>query len=802
MVFVFYRLHLWSILCFCSDIILTVVEERVQKVYKKILFVLLGLIVIFSPVLVAYAQQPTWAIRISMISTVEKPDDMGLKVYFSVYDPKTGIPVLDIGAKGSSLAMPQTNFNIPTSITKPDVPIYIVMVLDASGSMSGAAGNLQKAAKLALNNTPDNSVFSVVQFNEDIKLIQDFTQNIPAVSYAIDHYQVANKGTCLYDAAFSSVEALQKAPPGRRAIILFTDGKDETAAGKVCSKHTFMELSDFAQKAQIPINTIGLSYKAGAINEVELKGLAASTGGYAAIANRDDMNTAFTNIMNGLKAQWMISASIYPKKGSNQAVMTLNLADDQTLATTFSVESLTDYPGPPSPVNGRLAGLEFKPENLSYDIQLSTTSPEMVDYIKVEVWDARGGSKISEYTFKDIKQNNTFNIKTDQLVVGKDYELRLTAISKSDQTRFAWSTQGDNKKSMELIHPFVFDPTSTLPALEIQSVTQQKNDLVLVVKTTNSALIGSYDGWLVDEQSNTQVQNSNFEIAGISSSNGNLTIPLSKLKVPDGKYTAIVRVLGKDKQVYSTAQYQGIVYTAKLPNLMDLFYAALVAAPIVVVVILVIIITLVGFLMYSSSRDKSMTGTPVMQGRLGGQFAGGKKSGGPVIPVATEEPIPVRGQLPSARPTAPAPAPQQPVRPAASTQSAAPVNANATMLSTPAPSAGETMISGAPVLPRGFLTVISAGSAPAAPGQIVVSQFPFVLGRTEGSFIIGDSSVSRKHAQITFDSSRRSFSITDLNSSNGTRLNNQTIQAGQPVPLSSGTMIGLGSSVILRFDIA
>ena len=218
-------------------------------ILKKILLVLLVVLFVFSPMPSVSAQQPAWSIRVSMVSALEKPDAMDLKVYFSVYDPKTDVPVLDIGAKSSSLSMPQTNFNVPTAITKPDVPIYIVMVLDASGSMGGAAEDLKKAAKLALNNTPDNSVFSVVQFNEDIKLIQDFTRNIPAVSYAIDQYKVANKGTCLYDAAYSSVEALQKAPPGRRAIILFTDGKDENFSGKACSKHSFMELSDFAQKS-------------------------------------------------------------------------------------------------------------------------------------------------------------------------------------------------------------------------------------------------------------------------------------------------------------------------------------------------------------------------------------------------------------------------------------------------------------------------------------------------------------------------------------------------------------------------
>ena len=54
--------------------------------------------------------QAVWTgfLLVSMVSTVETPDAMDLKVYFSVYDPKTDLAVLDIGAKGAQIALPQT----------------------------------------------------------------------------------------------------------------------------------------------------------------------------------------------------------------------------------------------------------------------------------------------------------------------------------------------------------------------------------------------------------------------------------------------------------------------------------------------------------------------------------------------------------------------------------------------------------------------------------------------------------------------------------------------------------------------
>jgi VWFA-related protein len=767
-----------------------------MRVWKQFFFVILLAALIIAPVFSARAQSGL-AIRVSQIATIETPDSMTLKAYFNVYDPKTGLPVLETIAETAQVNLPNTNYAVDVRVQKPDVPIYVVLVLDASGSMARAAEDLKKSAKLALNNTPDNAFFSVVQFDEEIRLLQDYTQNIAAVSFAIDQYKVSNKGTCLYDATFSAAESLQKAPPGRRAIILFTDGRDENASGQPCSKKTYLEVSDFAQKTQIPVNTVGLSSRASNLNEVELKGLAASTGAFSVIATTDDLAVGFQSILDGLKAQWMVQAEVYPKKGNNQVVLTLNLKDNELLSTTFSIESNTEYEGPPSPVKGQFAGLQFVPEDQTYNIQLSMTSSELVEYIKVEVWDTKGGSKVAEFTFDGLQQNNVLTIPTDQLVVGRDYQLRLTAVSRQDKSRFTWFTDKDGKKSVELVHQFVFDPTANLPALGIQAIAQQDNDLVLSVKTTNSQLIGGFDGWLVDEASNTKLQGSDFTGTAEDAAAGKLVIPLSKSKVPDGKYTVIVRVLGKEQQVYTTAQYPGVVYQAKRQNIFQLLTAALIAAPIILFMVVAIILGVVGFMMYSSRREKSMTGTPVLQGRLGGKLGNGKKGGGPVIPVADDEPLLARKQ--GATPLPPAPVSQAP-RPVVPPQQPPRPSADATIISGNSPDA--TMlspVSGAPQRPA--LVIIQAPPGSFGEAKIQLGQFPVVIGRTDGSLLIKDSNLSRRHAEITFDAARNLYAISDLNSSNGTYVNGQRIPAGQPVQLYNGAVINFGPNVSVRFEI-
>ena len=365
---------------------------------KKLAVLVLIVILTFQPFISVLAQSQG-EIRINQLFTLEGPDAMTLRLYFNIYDDRTGTPMLVVDAQTAQVTLLNTNYTVNGELKKPDVPIYITLVLDSSGSMGGAARDLQNAAKLALNNTPDNSMFSVVQFDEEIQLLQDFTENIPALQFAIDRYKVSRNGTCLYDAAYSAVEAMAKAPAGRRAVILFTDGKDENKEGKVCSKHTYQELVDLAMKSQVPISTIGLSYNQGAINSLELESMAGSTGGVSAIATQGDLDASFEKIMQALKAQWMLEAAIYPRRGNNNAVFNLALKDGLSLNTAFSINSNTDYPGPPSPVVARLSGLLLNAAQQSYEVQLDLTSPELVGYVKIEIWDREAGSKTGEYVF-------------------------------------------------------------------------------------------------------------------------------------------------------------------------------------------------------------------------------------------------------------------------------------------------------------------------------------------------------------------------------------------------------------------
>ena len=110
-----------------------------------------------------------------------------------------------------------------------------------------------------------------------------------------------------------------------------------------------------------------------------------------------------------------------------------------------------------------------------------------------------------------------------------------------------------------------------------------------------------------------------------------------------------------------------------------------------------------------------------------------------------------------------------------------------------------TLVSPAVSLP--FLSVSKAPAGILPPGQrFNLNEFPFTIGRVGASLTIPENSVSRNHAQITLDMQSKRYVITDMNSSNGTRVNGAPLTPGQGMYLINGCRIQIGPHVELVFE--
>jgi len=96
-----------------------------------------------------------------------------------------------------------------------------------------------------------------------------------------------------------------------------------------------------------------------------------------------------------------------------------------------------------------------------------------------------------------------------------------------------------------------------------------------------------------------------------------------------------------------------------------------------------------------------------------------------------------------------------------------------------------------------FLVIEQASTKEQIGQRIELDSYPCILGRVLPLLSI-ENGVSRRHAELSFDSKTKTFSITDLKSTNGVTLNGTRIMPEIVYKIKVGALIGLGQDVVLR----
>ncbi|HZE73049.1 MAG TPA: VWA domain-containing protein [Pyrinomonadaceae bacterium] len=109
-----------------------------------------------------------------------------------------------------------------------DKPFSLVLMLDTSNSTRFRLEDIQEAAITFVNQLrPDDRVM-VVSFDDDLKVLTDFTNDRSRLSRAIRRTHTGD-GTRLYDAVDMVINQKLSQVEGRKAVVLFTDGVDTTS---------------------------------------------------------------------------------------------------------------------------------------------------------------------------------------------------------------------------------------------------------------------------------------------------------------------------------------------------------------------------------------------------------------------------------------------------------------------------------------------------------------------------------------------------------------------------------------------
>ncbi|HEV8426642.1 MAG TPA: VWA domain-containing protein [Pyrinomonadaceae bacterium] len=109
-----------------------------------------------------------------------------------------------------------------------DKPFSVVLMLDTSPSTQFRLEDIQDAAISFVNQLRNDDKVMVVSFNDDIKILSDFTTDRNKLHRAIQRSKT-DDGTRLYDAVDMVINQQLSRVQGRKAIVLFTDGVDTTS---------------------------------------------------------------------------------------------------------------------------------------------------------------------------------------------------------------------------------------------------------------------------------------------------------------------------------------------------------------------------------------------------------------------------------------------------------------------------------------------------------------------------------------------------------------------------------------------
>jgi len=209
-----------------------------------------------------------------------------------------------------------------------DVPLTLGLVVDFSGSQSQFSKQHERDLQVFLKDVlgPKDRAF-LVCFGNHIRLVSDLSQSGALMTQQLDTYrhdehfpelgpkESRDLGTAFYDSIFYSITEKLAGESGRRALLVFSDGEDNS------SSHDMMTAIAAAQSANVQIFTIRYTErkhgKLTARNKYGIRVMdrvAKETGGQHIDAEATDPKTYFRHIAEELRSSYELA--YYPSNPS------------------------------------------------------------------------------------------------------------------------------------------------------------------------------------------------------------------------------------------------------------------------------------------------------------------------------------------------------------------------------------------------------------------------------------------------------------------------------------------------------
>ena len=196
-------------------------------------------------------------------------------------------------------------------------PVYMVLLLDRSGSMHEAMPHLKKAACQFLSMLNDDTFCQVMSFSSEVRRHTGFSNNSTYLKRRVTELE-AHGATALHDAVRDACRGLRHYPENyRKIVVTFTDGKDQNAQGTgPQSTATAKDAVKYARRVGAALYYIGLGNE---INKGLLKKMSFYTGGkFLHSLDRQELADIFQEMAKTLNQTYHLSyKSPNPKRDGN-----------------------------------------------------------------------------------------------------------------------------------------------------------------------------------------------------------------------------------------------------------------------------------------------------------------------------------------------------------------------------------------------------------------------------------------------------------------------------------------------------
>ncbi len=195
-------------------------------------------------------------------------------------------------------------------------PLYVGVLMDTSPSAIAKLKFEQEAATNFLHAVlrPRKDRGALVTFDDEVTLRQDFTERIDLLDRAVRSLKKPGKQTALYDAVWQFCNDKMRNAPGRRAIVVITDGDD------TYSRTRLRDVIEIAQQTETTVFAVSTKGGfAGTVPGVEagqapdngdraLMRLGEETGGRAFFSgDLLQLEQSFEKLARELRAQYLVT---------------------------------------------------------------------------------------------------------------------------------------------------------------------------------------------------------------------------------------------------------------------------------------------------------------------------------------------------------------------------------------------------------------------------------------------------------------------------------------------------------------